>query len=149
MYQSRSSVLYDVLIMLLCDAVCLFFFECYGDHRDLHVLTHSFPTRRSSDLYPDRSGGLGGVRFGLALLDLLDAGDRAGRAGGRSEEHTSELQSLMRISYAVFCLKKKTIIVKTEVINQDPHSQLVYTLLMADMIKLKSSDNADRQAQDE
>src|SRR3546814_1819341 len=30
------------------------------------------------------------------------------RAGVRSEEHTSELQSLMRISYAVFCLKKKT-----------------------------------------
>src|SRR3546814_1347196 len=29
------------------------------------------------------------------------------RYGGRSEEHTSELQSLMRISYAVFCLKKK------------------------------------------
>src|SRR3546814_3323119 len=28
---------------------------------------------------------------------------------GRSEEHTSELQSLMRISYAVFCLKKKTL----------------------------------------
>src|SRR3546814_3210884 len=28
--------------------------------------------------------------------------------GSRSEEHTSELQSLMRISYAVFCLKKKT-----------------------------------------
>src|SRR3546814_2162881 len=30
-----------------------------------------------------------------------------GHHGGRSEEHTSELQSLMRISYAVFCLKKK------------------------------------------
>src|SRR3546814_1988318 len=29
------------------------------------------------------------------------------RRNGRSEEHTSELQSLMRISYAVFCLKKK------------------------------------------
>src|SRR3546814_8218665 len=29
------------------------------------------------------------------------------RRGSRSEEHTSELQSLMRISYAVFCLKKK------------------------------------------
>src|SRR3546814_2521672 len=39
----------------------------------------------------------GGV---LALID-------ARRAGERSEEHTSELQSLMRISYAVFCLKKK------------------------------------------
>src|SRR3546814_6490356 len=34
---------------------------------------------------------------------------RAGaHLAGRSEEHTSELQSLMRISYAVFCLKKKT-----------------------------------------
>src|SRR3546814_1834499 len=31
----------------------------------------------------------------------------AGRLQARSEEHTSELQSLMRISYAVFCLKKK------------------------------------------
>src|SRR3546814_8758595 len=31
------------------------------------------------------------------------------RHGRRSEEHTSELQSLMRISYAVFCLKKKNI----------------------------------------
>src|SRR3546814_1522440 len=36
-----------------------------------------------------------------------DATHRA-RPGRRSEEHTSELQSLMRISYAVFCLKKKT-----------------------------------------
>src|SRR3546814_4592596 len=33
--------------------------------------------------------------------------ERSLRAGFRSEEHTSELQSLMRISYAVFCLKKK------------------------------------------
>src|SRR3546814_7818021 len=32
---------------------------------------------------------------------------QGGRAQVRSEEHTSELQSLMRISYAVFCLKKK------------------------------------------
>src|SRR3546814_6730777 len=33
--------------------------------------------------------------------------DQLGPDAGRSEEHTSELQSLMRISYAVFCLKKK------------------------------------------
>src|SRR3546814_7037141 len=33
---------------------------------------------------------------------------------GRSEEHTSELQSLMRISYAVFCLKKKTTQISTQ-----------------------------------
>src|SRR3546814_9435550 len=41
-----------------------------------------------------------------------ERGTRATRvnkqSGARSEEHTSELQSLMRISYAVFCLKKKT-----------------------------------------
>src|SRR3546814_5155379 len=35
------------------------------------------------------------------------ADESAGRKMRRSEEHTSELQSLMRISYAVFCLKKK------------------------------------------
>src|SRR3546814_9783272 len=35
------------------------------------------------------------------------AGQRGSPQGLRSEEHTSELQSLMRISYAVFCLKKK------------------------------------------
>src|SRR3546814_4113380 len=35
-------------------------------------------------------------------------GEAAELGGARSEEHTSELQSLMRISYAVFCLKKKT-----------------------------------------
>src|SRR3546814_7641343 len=45
-----------------------------------------------------REGGRG-LRQGLRLL----------RHPERSEEHTSELQSLMRISYAVFCLKKKKI----------------------------------------
>src|SRR3546814_8516643 len=38
---------------------------------------------------------------------LYIAGDQFRPRLGRSEEHTSELQSLMRISYAVFCLKKK------------------------------------------
>src|SRR3546814_3015628 len=37
----------------------------------------------------------------------LHIAPRLVKAGMRSEEHTSELQSLMRISYAVFCLKKK------------------------------------------
>src|SRR3546814_5804232 len=39
---------------------------------------------------------------------LSNAERRLQQRYGRSEEHTSELQSLMRISYAVFCLKKKT-----------------------------------------
>src|SRR3546814_1585292 len=57
-----------------------------------------------------------------ARMRVLAVGDRVNRqrsfrttantkiVGTRSEEHTSELQSLMRISYAVFCLKKKNII---------------------------------------
>src|SRR3546814_5909873 len=127
-------------------------FEGYGDHRDPHILTHSFPTRRSSDLRAAQSGGdalIAGDEFGQVLADQLadvrrsrrcgverlqlrceqveldaDAVDELARGGGkrralrlepdfgaarellRSEEHTSELQSLMRISYAVFCLKK-------------------------------------------
>src|SRR3546814_7320545 len=50
-------------------------------------------------------------------LPFKPASHRAGvdaKAVGRSEEHTSELQSLMRISYAVFCLKKK----KSDTTNQ-------------------------------
>src|SRR3546814_3638397 len=55
------------------------------------------------------------LSIGSAFLLGISAGMLAGYYGGwldhlvsrRSEEHTSELQSLMRISYAVFCLKKK------------------------------------------
>src|SRR3546814_6213944 len=50
------------------------------------------------------------VAYGLRRLHpLLQIArlHQAGALGPRSEEHTSELQSLMRISYAVFCLKKK------------------------------------------
>src|SRR3546814_5549873 len=43
----------------------------------------------------------------LALFIRYELMVQAPLAEGRSEEHTSELQSLMRISYAVFCLKKK------------------------------------------
>src|SRR3546814_20880355 len=60
--------------------------------------------------------GLAGRPFRLA--DQLPA-DRGLRTlhpllCARSEEHTSELQSLMRISYAVFCLKKKKLVTKLE-----------------------------------
>src|SRR3546814_7028199 len=75
------------------------------------------------------AGGMGGAGFADAFGDIFGeifGGGGARRGGGpqvyrgadlkytldisleRSEEHTSELQSLMRISYAVFCLKKKT-----------------------------------------
>src|SRR3546814_5894869 len=138
----------------------LIFCSEYGHHRYLHVLTHYFPTRRSSDLrhhheVPQRAlrrvpaiahhwrpglvprrhpfwpqpgaaiaqrqvvrgkgGGLRGLVVNRVEVRLQAVHQRniepvlpdRHRALGRSEEHTSELQSLMRISYAVFCLKKK------------------------------------------
>src|SRR3546814_1318213 len=60
-----------------------------------------------------------------AHVNAPSTGDRASRrrrgslpAGPRSEEHTSELQSLMRISYAVFCLIKKRNKINTRVTRQ-------------------------------
>src|SRR3546814_3605262 len=52
------------------------------------------------------AAALRGIVPGEGVIDDPD-GLRPYESDGRSEEHTSELQSLMRISYAVFCLKKK------------------------------------------
>src|SRR3546814_10417457 len=99
-------------------------------------MTHAFPTRRSSDLVGHLHAShladgalhqgnrlLVGVdrghqeaveavlqRFAVvveAIPDDLVAADLGVALERRSEEHTSELQSLMRISSAVFCLKQK------------------------------------------
>src|SRR3546814_8765564 len=75
--------------------------------------TLSFTTRFSRELRPQyvtspASDGLS--HFGTLSVHLttVPLWSRCSKASGRrSEEHTSELQSLMRISYAVFCLKKK------------------------------------------
>src|SRR3546814_5245016 len=58
---------------------------------------------------PSLGEQVGGIapRLPPSLLFLQRVGGRQREHADRSEEHTSELQSLMRISYAVFCLKKK------------------------------------------
>src|SRR3546814_6242196 len=70
--------------------------------RIAHPAATSEQARKSRCSSPEGEGGIGAVA--LRLVGVM-----ARVAGWRSEEHTSELQSLMRISYAVFCLKKKTI----------------------------------------
>src|SRR3546814_8341106 len=93
-------------------------------------MTHSLPTRRSSDLSCAQARPGSGAHYSscrspapapptdcsLAAISAIDEGEPERRSNRhpemeawltRSEEHTSELQSLMRISYAVFCLKKK------------------------------------------
>src|SRR3546814_6887315 len=65
-------------------------------------ITHPFATRRQTE-----------VRAAVRLACVrhpASVQSEPGSNSSRSEEHTSELQSLMRISYAVFCLKKKIII---------------------------------------
>src|SRR3546814_4416739 len=60
--------------------------------------------RMSMLIVPTDTPGVGFIRHSQTM-------------GDRSEEHTSELQSLMRISYAVFCLKKKKTTKKTNIID--------------------------------
>src|SRR3546814_2976966 len=63
-----------------------------------------------------RSDDAGRDAGGHRLLEQLGRARPRDEPADRSEEHTSELQSLMRISYAVFCLKKKT-----ELRHRSPH----------------------------
>src|SRR3546814_6838261 len=52
-------------------------------------------------------GWFSGMDAKVQVSDIMAVRETAAILSARSEEHTSELQSLMRISYAVFCLKKK------------------------------------------
>src|SRR3546814_2847682 len=81
------------------------------DHAAFFVLAHRAAAHQVRGHQPDSmlahrqrvDRGLG-----LAPAAMVSAVEMARPHARRSEEHTSELQSLMRISYAVFCLKKKT-----------------------------------------
>src|SRR3546814_2680552 len=66
-----------------------------------------FRDRSAHDAAELVGGVVAGGRLELALEVVAGLSRRNHERAGRSEEHTSELQSLMRISYAVFCLKKK------------------------------------------
>src|SRR3546814_4812798 len=81
-----------------------------GRHRMPLTRSESKLLRRDNIHARSAICGVGGSRQPLAMRQALqpdlDVRQRV-RGHRRSEEHTSELQSLMRISYAVFCLKKK------------------------------------------
>src|SRR3546814_2973696 len=73
-----------------------------------------------------RGSALAGGNLRSASCALLQSGGRA--VSPRSEEHTSELQSLMRISYAVFCLKKKK---ETQNYNRNFLKTTISTIILA------------------
>src|SRR3546814_2534030 len=66
-------------------------------------------TRNAQVVYASTMGSNTAVASSMIfkVSSLDEASHTVSPCAGRSEEHTSELQSLMRISYAVFCLKKK------------------------------------------
>src|SRR3546814_7692495 len=84
---------------------------------ELHTSRAHFQIARDQFAAPDSAGDKDEVVGGKLRQDLLRQNRRRHRADmatrfhaldhQRSEEHTSDLQSLMRTSYAVFCLKKK------------------------------------------
>src|SRR3546814_1074171 len=74
------------------------------------------------DVPPRRRLAMTRAPFPFCRINLqftIAAAHRIAVSRHRSEEHTSELQSLMRISYAVFCLKKKKKIKKTTNLRHD------------------------------
>src|SRR3546814_1503920 len=74
---------------------------------ELHVVSGMHERKR---MFTDLSDGFLTIPGGVGTMDELweaISWAQLGYHAKRSEEHTSELQSLMRISYAVFCLKKK------------------------------------------
>src|SRR3546814_10635076 len=86
--------------------------------------------RPKNGIAPEASGG-------VCAMGVAGRSDGHGIRSGqqrRSEEHTSELQSLMRISYAVFCLKKKIILINTKLILIRPTLlYIAYNLTRTDL----------------
>src|SRR3546814_5936159 len=87
-------------------------FNGYSRHGNF-TRTYSSRCKRGASEHGKQGGPVRTQRFLFALYRSLwlaafqDRFPGLARMARRSEEHTSELQSLMRISYAVFCLKKK------------------------------------------
>src|SRR3546814_5143878 len=96
---------YTTLFRSLCgETVAVDHFPGVG--RDDGAVEDHVGGRADLQLHPDRCVGLG-VGVAREGDSASPPGRRRRSVPARSEEHTSELQSLMRISYAVFCLKKK------------------------------------------
>src|SRR3546814_2504780 len=98
--------------------------------REMHVHVATSSARDK----PNRRGGHGASGGGVNTAPTLryaaapnqkteESRCGASYSGARSEEHTSELQSLMRISYAVFCLKKKN--TTTKITRSHHHTHLI------------------------
>src|SRR3546814_10676409 len=73
-----------------------------------HAADRVYPPAAMAEAREEFREEQGGRELYQIMFNLAEVQVRDGKDGYRSEEHTSELQSLMRISYAVFCLKKKT-----------------------------------------
>src|SRR3546814_6023599 len=117
----------------------VFFFYCLVFCIFFLMIRRPPRSTRTDTLFPYTTLFRSLVDLADGVADAADRGDRAlgrrlDRADLRSEEHTSELQSLMRISYAVFCLKKKNtrnikLMTNITLYNHNKYSTSTQTLL--------------------
>src|SRR3546814_16957011 len=118
MFFSSYFLITSLLLVLYCFILVFFFLMIRRPPRSTRTdtlfpyttLFRSLPTEVHEllDSEAERVAPLAEDLFHVPRVEQVDRGvDRRVRGEDRSEEHTSELQSLMRISYAVFCLKKK------------------------------------------
>src|SRR3546814_10671654 len=91
------SALFNAIMVAVKVAAILLFIGVAAFHIDVQKWTPFIPPLEFT------AGPAAGFSWEMRLLDAIELGR------GRSEEHTTELQSLMRSSYAVFCMTKKNI----------------------------------------
>src|SRR3546814_9049679 len=117
-------VLLCMCYSVMCLVLCIFFLMIRRPPRSTRTDTlFPYTTLFRS---PDQPGCCPDHRGGSERPSAQGSGGRP--AQGRSEEHTSELQSLMRISYAVFCLKKKKKTTLTYITQSHTQSTTIITL---------------------
>src|SRR3546814_4708868 len=85
-------------------------FRSHQRRDTVHCFEVARKFRIEQEIAAEQHGGRSAIRQGSPHPDFAaPTASTRHQLGKRSEEHTSELQSLMRISYAVFCLKKKIV----------------------------------------
>src|SRR3546814_403864 len=105
-------------------------------------VSFSYGVTGANQFTPGRFCRLSGPKQRLPLFTKFKlVFDQRFKFGERSEEHTSELQSLMRISYAVFCLKKKKKILKQKII--EVHKTLTYQTKITNDRSINSHKNSE------
>src|SRR3546814_5652707 len=127
----------------------LLMYTCYVCYMCFFLMIRRPPrSTRTDTLFPYttlfRSSALRGHQSHqhdvAGFVGLGDVGVGLDEIGERSEEHTSELQSLMRISYAVFCLKKKKYTKQNTMTTRPTEKKTCHSVITPSKHPIQASD---------